>query len=117
MTDVASCGCLAAKFGSCNSLLSSVHTLLENILRCVRVYIKRKHRRRRHRHRHYFFSSVGCFPFYLLTYVLICFFLSSTLYLSVHLLSSSHPFSSPLPFLFHPIWNFLGLYWSYLILI
>ena len=27
---------------SCNSLLSSVHTLLVNILRCVRLYIKRK---------------------------------------------------------------------------
>src|SRR6218665_1059007 len=36
------CGCLAAKFDSCNSLLSSVHSLLVNILRCVRLYIKRK---------------------------------------------------------------------------
>ena len=43
MTDVAPCGCLAAKFDSCNSLLSSVHTLLVNILRCVRLYIKRKY--------------------------------------------------------------------------
>jgi len=43
MTDVALCGCLAAKFASCNSLLSSVHTLLVNILRCVRFYIKRKY--------------------------------------------------------------------------
>ena len=31
------------KFDSCNSLLSSVHTLLVNILRCVRLYIKRKY--------------------------------------------------------------------------
>src|SRR6218665_2086336 len=43
MTDVAPCGCLAAKFDSCNSLLSSFHALLVNILRCVRLYIKRKH--------------------------------------------------------------------------
>src|SRR6218665_1136070 len=43
MTDVAPCGCLAAKLDSCNSLLSSVHTLLVNILRCVRLYIKRKY--------------------------------------------------------------------------
>ena len=34
--------CLAAKFDSCNSLLSSIHTLLVNILRCVRLYVKRK---------------------------------------------------------------------------
>ena len=34
MTDVAPCGYHAAKFDSCNSLLSSVHTLLVNILRC-----------------------------------------------------------------------------------
>src|SRR6218665_401845 len=40
MTDEAPCGCLAVKFDSCNSLLSSVHTLLVNILRCVRLYIK-----------------------------------------------------------------------------
>src|SRR6218665_223787 len=45
MTDVAPCGCLAAKFDSCNSLLSSVHTLLVNILRCVRLYIKRKYKK------------------------------------------------------------------------
>ena len=33
-------GCLAAKFDSCNSLLSPFHTLLVivNILRCVRLY-------------------------------------------------------------------------------
>src|SRR6218665_406710 len=43
MTDVAPCGCLAAKFDSCNSLLSSVHTLLVNILWGVRLYIKRNH--------------------------------------------------------------------------
>ena len=36
------CGCLSAKFDSCNHLLSSVHTLLVNILWCVRLYIKRK---------------------------------------------------------------------------
>ena len=36
-------GCFAAKFDSCNSLLSSVHTLLVNILRCVRLYIKQKY--------------------------------------------------------------------------
>src|SRR6218665_3581089 len=30
---------LSAKFDSCNSLLSSVHALLENILRCVRLHI------------------------------------------------------------------------------
>src|SRR6218665_3337785 len=41
MTDVAPCGCLAAKFDSCNSLLPSVHTLPVNVLRCVRLYIKR----------------------------------------------------------------------------
>src|SRR6218665_4107783 len=39
MTDVAPCGCLAVKFDSCNSLLSSIHTLLLKILRCVRLYI------------------------------------------------------------------------------
>src|SRR6218665_3010914 len=43
MMDVAPCGCLAAKFDSCNNLPSSVHTLLVNILRCVRLYIKRKY--------------------------------------------------------------------------
>ena len=43
MTYVAPGGCLAAKFDSCNSLLSSVYTLLVNILRCVRLYIKRKY--------------------------------------------------------------------------
>ena len=43
MTDVAPCGCLAAKFDSCNGLLSSVHTLLVNILPCVRLYIKQKY--------------------------------------------------------------------------
>jgi len=43
MTDVAPCGCLASKFDSCNSLLSSVHTLLVNILRYVRLYTKRKY--------------------------------------------------------------------------
>src|SRR6218665_1152924 len=44
MPDVAPCGCLAAKFDSCNSLPSSVYTLglLVSILRCVRLYIKRK---------------------------------------------------------------------------
>src|SRR6218665_3098936 len=31
---------LRLKFDSCNSLLSSVHTSLVNILRCVRLYIK-----------------------------------------------------------------------------
>ena len=37
-------GCLVAKFDSCNSLLSSVHTLLVNILHYVRLlYIKRKY--------------------------------------------------------------------------
>ena len=35
-------GCLAVKF-DCNNLLSSVHTLLVNILWCVRLYIKRKY--------------------------------------------------------------------------
>ena len=35
--------CLVAKFDSCNSLLSSIHTLLVNILWCVRLYIKRKY--------------------------------------------------------------------------
>src|SRR6218665_1363403 len=35
-------GCLASKFNSCNSLLSSVHTLRVNILSCVRLYIKTK---------------------------------------------------------------------------
>src|SRR6218665_3627135 len=30
-------------YDGCNSLLSSVHTLLVNILRCVRLYIKRKY--------------------------------------------------------------------------
>ena len=43
MADVAPCGCHAANFDSCSSLLSSVHTLLVNILRCVRLYIKRKY--------------------------------------------------------------------------
>ena len=33
---------LAAKFDCCISLLSFIHTLLVNILRCVRLYIKRK---------------------------------------------------------------------------
>src|SRR6218665_84210 len=32
------CGCLAAKFDSCYSLLSSVHTLLVNIMWCQIVY-------------------------------------------------------------------------------
>jgi len=36
-------GCLAVKFYSCNNLLSSVHTLLVNILQYVRLYIKRKY--------------------------------------------------------------------------
>jgi len=31
------------KFDCCNSLLSPVHTLLINILRCVRLYIKQKY--------------------------------------------------------------------------
>src|SRR6218665_1360189 len=44
MTAAAPCGCLAAKFDSCNGQLSSVHTLLVNILRCVRLYIKRKYK-------------------------------------------------------------------------
>src|SRR6218665_1702191 len=35
--------CLVAKFDSCNSLLSSVNTLLVDILRCVRLCIKRKY--------------------------------------------------------------------------
>jgi len=43
MADAAPRGCLAAKFDSCNSLLSSVHTLLVNIPRCVRLYTKRKY--------------------------------------------------------------------------
>src|SRR6218665_2612533 len=43
MMDVALCDCLAAKFDSCNSLISSVHTLLVNILQCVGLYIKRKY--------------------------------------------------------------------------
>src|SRR6218665_2698157 len=43
MTDVAPCGCLAAKFDSYNSLLSSIHTLLIDILRCVRLCIKQKY--------------------------------------------------------------------------
>src|SRR6218665_71921 len=38
-----SCGCLAVKFDSCNDLLSSVLTLRVNILRCGRLYIKRKY--------------------------------------------------------------------------
>jgi len=42
MTDVAPCGCLAANIRLLG-LLSSVHTLLVNILRCVRLYIKRKY--------------------------------------------------------------------------
>ena len=33
-------GCVVARFDSCNSLLSFVHTLPGNILRCVRLYIK-----------------------------------------------------------------------------
>jgi len=38
-------GCLAVKFDSCNSLLSSIHTLLVNILRYVRLlYINRKYK-------------------------------------------------------------------------
>ena len=37
---VAQCGRLAAKFDSYNSLLSSVHSFIVNILRCVRLYIK-----------------------------------------------------------------------------
>src|SRR6218665_2016862 len=43
MTDVAPGGCHAAKFDSCNILLSSANTLQANILRCVRLYIKRKY--------------------------------------------------------------------------
>src|SRR6218665_2239363 len=35
-------GCLAVKFDCCNNLQSSVHTLLVNMLRFVRLYIKRK---------------------------------------------------------------------------
>ena len=35
--------CLVVKFDSCNSLLSSVHTVLVNILQCVRLYIKWKY--------------------------------------------------------------------------
>ena len=34
---------LAVKFNSCNNLLSFVHTLLVNILRHDRLYIKRKY--------------------------------------------------------------------------
>ena len=34
---------LLLKFDSCNSLLSHIHTLLVNILRCVRLYINRKY--------------------------------------------------------------------------
>jgi len=37
------CRCLAVKFDSCNNLLSSVHTILVNILPDVRLYIKRKY--------------------------------------------------------------------------
>src|SRR6218665_182949 len=37
------CGCLVAKFYSCNSLLSSIHTLPVSTLLCVRLYIKRKY--------------------------------------------------------------------------
>jgi len=40
---VAQCGRLAAKFDSYNSLLSSVHSFIVNILRCVRLYIKWKY--------------------------------------------------------------------------
>src|SRR6218665_4124522 len=47
MNYVAPCGCLAANFDSCNSLLSSVHTVLVNSLRCVRLYIKRKYKKGR----------------------------------------------------------------------
>src|SRR6218665_1606789 len=56
MTDVAPCGCLAAKFDSCNSLLSSVHTLLVNILRCVRLYIKRKY--------YILYNAISCLSFF-----------------------------------------------------
>ena len=35
--------CPAVIFDSRNNLLSSVYTLLANILRCVRLYIKRKY--------------------------------------------------------------------------
>jgi len=42
--DVAPCAAvLQLKFDSCNNLLSSIHTLLVNILRYVRLYIKRKY--------------------------------------------------------------------------
>jgi len=44
ITDVSPCGCLAAKFDSCNSLLSSFHTLLVNILQCVRLYIRNENK-------------------------------------------------------------------------
>src|SRR6218665_402274 len=36
-------GCLAVKLDSCNNLLSSVYTLLVNIMRYVRLYIRRKY--------------------------------------------------------------------------
>ena len=36
------CSNQVAKFDTCNSLLSSVHILLINIMQCVRLYIKRK---------------------------------------------------------------------------
>src|SRR6218665_2178105 len=35
-------GCLSVKFDSCINLLSSIYTLLVNILRCVRLYIETK---------------------------------------------------------------------------
>ena len=41
--DVAHYGYHVAKFDSCYSLLSSIHTLLINILRYVRLYIKQKY--------------------------------------------------------------------------
>jgi len=36
-------GFLVVKLDSCNNLLSSIHTLLVNILRFVGLYVKRKH--------------------------------------------------------------------------
>jgi len=38
-------GCLEAKFDSCYYMLTPVHTLHVHILRCVRLYIKRKYKK------------------------------------------------------------------------
>jgi len=44
--------CIAAKFNSCNSLLSYFHTLLVNILRHVRLHIQQKY--------YYYQCSIQC---------------------------------------------------------